>query len=199
MHPLEENLGFELPPLDSSYTSLLLKDFFLRGKVIRDAVIYQSVIYLSFAIRIFNSNYYQETQTYLPIKDGVLAIGVIGCGTMGKILFELLNDKVVHGTFGVNAGVKLSMELSTRVPEKLSAERFNGVKVYYDNKKVVANSAVVFLCVPKHKVKNVFNSIRQTYHAELKAGRVTSVVIQAKTAGFLGRQSAPTEDLPLDG
>lgn len=63
-------------------------------------------------------------------------------------------------------------EMSTRAPEELAAERLSGVEIYCDSEKPAANSAVVFVCVPKHKVKNAFNSIRHKYYEELKKGNV---------------------------
>jgi predicted dinucleotide-binding enzyme len=66
----------------------------------------------------------------------------------------------------------IEAEISTRVPEKLTAELASEVQAYYDNKRLLARSDVVFICVPKNKVKNVFNDIRSEYSDQMKNKQV---------------------------
>lgn len=58
------------------------------------------------------------------------------------------------------------------MPEKLTIELASEVHAYYDNKKLLARSDIVFVCVPKHKLKNVFNDIRAEYRDQLKNKQV---------------------------
>jgi 3-hydroxyisobutyrate dehydrogenase-like beta-hydroxyacid dehydrogenase len=58
-----------------------------------------------------------------------------------------------------NEGRRLEIRVSTRVPEKLYGKKIEGMKVYYDNSKLVKECDVVIICTPKHKNKYVFSSI----------------------------------------
>lgn len=88
---------------------------------------------------------------------------------MGKLLFELLHGKTLCET-------KIEAEISTRVPEKLNVDMLSDLKVYCDNKQCVEYCAVVFLCVPKHKLKYAVNSIRDEFKTCKTKGRPTLLV-----------------------
>lgn len=62
--------------------------------------------------------------------------------------------------------------MSTRVPEKLYGQRFEGMKVYYDNARLIKECDVVIICTPKHKNKIVFGSIREQYMKNVDSGKV---------------------------
>lgn len=51
-------------------------------------------------------------------------------------------------------------------------EMASEVQAYYDNKRLLSRSDIVFICVPKHKAKNVFNDIREEYKEQLKNNKV---------------------------
>lgn len=63
-------------------------------------------------------------------------------------------------------------QISTRVPEKLSVDVTSGIEVHASNSKVVKDCSIIIVCVPKHKLKNVFNDIRQPYIEALKNNEV---------------------------
>jgi hypothetical protein len=58
-------------------------------------------------------------------------------------------------------GRRIEVRVSTRVPERLSGRKFQGMKVYFDNPRLVKESDLVIICTPKYKNKLVFGSIRE--------------------------------------
>lgn len=65
------------------------------------------------------------------------------------------------------AGVQIDAEISTRVPEKLSVDMLQDVRIHSDNTRCFKECAVIVICVPKHKLRNVLNDIREEYSAHL--------------------------------
>ena len=57
------------------------------------------------------------------------------------------------------------MRISTRVPEKLIGKKYDGMRIYSDNKRLYAESDVLIICTPKYKSKRVLKGIKGAIEA----------------------------------
>jgi hypothetical protein len=187
-------------PLTISFAKTLMNNFFIRSKLTRDSIIYQSLLYLTYVIRAMKMKTFLEDNPDHPITKGKITVGIIGAGLMGKTLFELLHKRTLFGRFrGLTLEVTIEAEISTRVPEKLSIEMGSEIQAYYDNKKLFSRADVVFICVPKHKLKNVFNDIRADYLHQMMTKNVVFWLKSEKICNISCKQPSPKEDSLHDG
>ena len=85
-------------PLTTSFNRSLLKDYFIRKSFVRDAIVHQTILYISYTIDIFKSEDFSSSTQYRPIDDKYVRVGIIGGGSMGKAIFESIHNKIIHST-----------------------------------------------------------------------------------------------------
>ena len=78
-------------------------------------------------------------------------------------------------------GKKIEVRVSTRVPEKLFGQKFEGMRIFYDNAKLVRESDIILLCTPKHKSRTVFKSIQPQVKELFKKGIVSKIEVKRKS------------------
>lgn len=172
-------------PLTFEYTKSLIDDLYLRNKLVRDAVIQQVFTFIGIYIKIkkklieTNSDFgferkdsendEENSQKELNQEEGKtpeIKIGILGAGLMGKIFIDLLGSKTILGH-------KIVLEVSTRVPENLTHQKFSKIDIYYNNRKLAENNEIILLCTNKHKSLKVFNSFKNAINNNLSLGKVT--------------------------
>lgn len=85
-------------PLTTDFARSLMKDFFIRNKLIRQSITYQCLAFLANAIKLYKDPDMSKDLTWNPFEGGVFKVGIIGGGVMGKILFELFHNRFIQGT-----------------------------------------------------------------------------------------------------
>lgn len=165
---VQQNL--EEMPLTIDFAKTLMGDFLLRNRIVRQAIVYQVLSYLGLGIKVFSGTSYKEkfSDAFVQTPGGrTLRVGIIGGGVMGKTVFEAIHKKEILGRPSLHPGTMIDAEISTRVPEKLAIDMLNDIRVHSDNSRCLRECSVIILCIPKHKLRNVLNDIREDYSASL--------------------------------
>lgn len=74
-----------------------MENFYLKNRLVRDTLVYQCLLYLSYAIKVMKSDHYREMCPGRSLEQGNVKVGIIGAGIMGKTLFELLHRRTLMG------------------------------------------------------------------------------------------------------
>lgn len=84
-----------------------------------------------------------------------MKIGIIGYGSMGKMMFEKLLPAAERGEFG--------LLVATRTREKLAGVK---AEVCESNRELAARADWIFLCVPRENIKEVLDECKDGLSAE---------------------------------
>lgn len=84
-------------PLTVDFSRTLMHNFVIKSKLTRDAVVYQCLLYLSYAIKAMKMDKFVHDNPSHAINEGKLTVGIVGAGIMGKTLFELLHKRTLFG------------------------------------------------------------------------------------------------------
>ncbi len=90
--------SFDELPLTADFSLGLLKNFFVKNKLVRDTLTYQVVLLVAYAVQVFKADQYQTSSLHRAVRENRLQVAIVGAGTMGRLIFEALHNRLIHGS-----------------------------------------------------------------------------------------------------
>lgn len=84
-------------PLTIKFARQLMEGFFIKNKLVRDTIVYQCLLYLTYSLEIMKTEANRKATSDGNSQAGKIRVGIVGAGVMGKTLFELLHKRTLMG------------------------------------------------------------------------------------------------------